>query len=196
MREIDEVLAEVYSKGTRDGLSGGVPPRPHWPGRELTAVNPRAAARDSLPAAELQWPPLVLTLERQWGPRFRTTGSNLARGAAAAELQGHSVHELPSRRRPDDPGAHPCASAVAPSGANLGCRCRLDRPHGGETSGPAAGLGSGRRGRRWPGRRRRVDRRLRGSSGTITDAFGRRPAPRFPGKCRLDLHAGPAAPRV
>ncbi len=72
MREVDEALARAYAaqRGQSD-LPQGVPPAPHWPARALKsaldAESPRAAPGSSV---ELQWPALVLSLERDWGVRF------------------------------------------------------------------------------------------------------------------------------
>lgn len=78
MREVDEALARAYSHREKAEPARGVPPGPHWPSHAI----PRPAAPDALhpglgsgtpavgPAAELQWPAVVLGLERDWGDRF------------------------------------------------------------------------------------------------------------------------------
>jgi len=79
MREVDEALARVYAHREKGDAPQGVPPAPHWPAQ----VSPRATPAEPIPApgrprpsvangslAELQWPPVVLTLEREWGERF------------------------------------------------------------------------------------------------------------------------------
>jgi protein-tyrosine kinase len=87
MREVDEALARAYAQREKGDSPQGVPPAPHWPAH----VSHRAAPRESAttpafgsvttpesafaatalgPLAELQWPPVVLTLEREWGDRF------------------------------------------------------------------------------------------------------------------------------
>ena len=88
MREIDEALARVYSEGDRHALSQGVPPRPHWPTHGLKPATPRAAGREATEIAELQWPSVVLSLERQWGPRFERLGQVLL---AARQQQNYKV---------------------------------------------------------------------------------------------------------
>jgi protein-tyrosine kinase len=71
MREVDEALARAYAQHEQSNPPQGVPPAPHWPARGLQSPlarpSPLAAPGSS---AELQWPPLVLTLERDWGERF------------------------------------------------------------------------------------------------------------------------------
>jgi protein-tyrosine kinase len=87
MREVDEALARAYAQRDKGEPGRGVPPAPHWPAHAA----PRAAARESGLApeasaavavtfgaeatpdgtvAELQWPAVVLGLERDWGDRF------------------------------------------------------------------------------------------------------------------------------
>ena len=84
MREIDEALARAYSESNRARQAEGVPPSPHWPARGVQSAIPAAVAPPAtLAAAELQWPPLVLTLERQLGTKVRATRSSLARRSAA-----------------------------------------------------------------------------------------------------------------
>jgi protein-tyrosine kinase len=71
MREVDEALARAYAQLEQSNPSQGVPPSPHWPARALQTPLPRPSPLDAPgSAAELQWPPLVLTLERDWGERF------------------------------------------------------------------------------------------------------------------------------
>jgi protein-tyrosine kinase len=71
MREVDEALARAYAQHEQSNTPQAVPPAPHWQAR---ALKPPVARPPHLtvPAstAELQWPPLVLILERDWGERF------------------------------------------------------------------------------------------------------------------------------
>jgi protein-tyrosine kinase len=73
MREVDEALARAYAQHEQSSTRQGVPPAPHWPARALQTPSARPAplAAPGTPA-ELQWPPVVLTLERDWGERFET----------------------------------------------------------------------------------------------------------------------------
>jgi Mrp family chromosome partitioning ATPase len=70
MREVDEALARAYAGREKGDSPQTVPPAPHWPGR----VSPRLPRPESIatpiPAVELQWPAVVLNLEREWGGRF------------------------------------------------------------------------------------------------------------------------------
>ncbi len=74
MREVGEALARVYAHAQRDqrDQSPGVPPAPHLPPTAQNTAPVADWARAEPPAlsAELEWPPIVLTLERQWGERF------------------------------------------------------------------------------------------------------------------------------
>jgi protein-tyrosine kinase len=88
MREIDEALERAYSESNRAGLAQGVPPAPHWVARGLQPAIPATLPQAPLAAAELQWPPLVLTLERQWGQRFERLGQVLL---AARQQQNYKV---------------------------------------------------------------------------------------------------------
>jgi protein-tyrosine kinase len=68
MREVDEVLARAYARHAPGNSLGEVPPAPHLTTHALQTApesSPRATS-----SAELQWPPLVLSLERDWGARF------------------------------------------------------------------------------------------------------------------------------
>ena len=53
-------------------LAPGVPPAPHWPAplAEHRRLATRIRWTRTAQAIELQWPALVLTLEREWGERF------------------------------------------------------------------------------------------------------------------------------
>ncbi|MFO0954017.1 MAG: CpsD/CapB family tyrosine-protein kinase [Isosphaeraceae bacterium] len=61
MREVDQALARAFAR--RSPTRGEtVPPAPHLPGLGNASTTPEAPA--------LEWPPLVLTLERTVGDRF------------------------------------------------------------------------------------------------------------------------------
>ena len=127
MREVDEALARAYAQRDKGDPPQGVPPAPHWPAQSRSHT-PASRARSRRPrtgrvpapatagppdrSAELQWPALVLTLEREWGERFERMAELLIEVPAAAEPAGHPLHQLPSRRGPDDPGADPGPRAV------------------------------------------------------------------------------------
>ena len=97
MREVDEALARAYAQREKRDSLQSVPPPPHWPAQvsprvappesfttpipgtvpESTSVRPWAVERGPIlsgtvpgPVAELQWPAVVLNLEREWGDRF------------------------------------------------------------------------------------------------------------------------------
>jgi protein-tyrosine kinase len=96
MREVDEALARAYGHPhtQRDQVdpSPSVPPAPHLPSGALknrsaagrahgeVAPIPAGSASDGLvewPSAELDWPPIVRELERQWSQRFETLAQSL-----------------------------------------------------------------------------------------------------------------------
>ena len=68
MREVDEALAWAYADRGQSDLPQGVPPAPHLPAHALTS--PPAPWPGTGSSGELQWPALVLSLERDWGVRF------------------------------------------------------------------------------------------------------------------------------
>ncbi|MGP0069245.1 MAG: CpsD/CapB family tyrosine-protein kinase [Isosphaeraceae bacterium] len=84
MREVDEALARAYAQREKGDSPQGVPPAPHWPahvsrrgtpqdpafGSGSIQAGPVASEAGPGPVAELQWPSVVLTLEREWGDRF------------------------------------------------------------------------------------------------------------------------------
>jgi capsular exopolysaccharide synthesis family protein len=71
MREVDEALARAYAQHEQSNPPQGVPPAPHWPAHARKAPLARQTPLDAHGSAvELQWPSLVLTLERDWGERF------------------------------------------------------------------------------------------------------------------------------
>ncbi|MFI5455041.1 MAG: CpsD/CapB family tyrosine-protein kinase [Isosphaerales bacterium] len=80
MREVDEALARAYAQRDQADPPQGVPPAPHWPAldRPTRAFKPAPVPPPGpRPLAELQWPALVLTLEREWGERFERMGQLL-----------------------------------------------------------------------------------------------------------------------
>jgi capsular exopolysaccharide synthesis family protein len=84
MREVDEAIARAYAQRAQSDL--GVPPAPHLPARALhSALDIRLQTTSSV---ELQWPPLVLSLERDWGERFDRMAHSLM---AARQHQGLKV---------------------------------------------------------------------------------------------------------
>jgi protein-tyrosine kinase len=83
MREVDEALARAYAHTQRDkeDTSPGVPPPPHLPpSPRKTAIAADWADPEPAQSAELEWPQVVLTLEREWRERFE----KLARFLVAA----------------------------------------------------------------------------------------------------------------
>jgi protein-tyrosine kinase len=71
MREVDEALARAYAEREEGDVKTGVPPAPHWPARALESARaPASLPYGPAPVVELQWPAIVLTLEREWGQRF------------------------------------------------------------------------------------------------------------------------------
>lgn len=71
MREVDEALARAYFGREQSSSSQSVPPAPHWPARApKVPFPPQTVLNSQESTVELHWPPLVLTLEREWGERF------------------------------------------------------------------------------------------------------------------------------
>jgi protein-tyrosine kinase len=104
MREVDEALAKAYAHRDKGEVARGVPPAPHWPAHAA----PRVPARESGlvpettpapsfpfgteptpagPLAELQWPAVVLGLERDWGDRFDQLAERLIEGRRHQNLR-------------------------------------------------------------------------------------------------------------
>jgi protein-tyrosine kinase len=73
MREVDEALARAYAQRDQSDAPRGVPPAPHLPARAINSAGVRSSPpAESGAQAELQWPSIVLTLEKEWGERFET----------------------------------------------------------------------------------------------------------------------------
>jgi protein-tyrosine kinase len=71
MREVDEALARAFAQRAESEARQKVPPAPHWPVPSNNTVRPQEHALDrDGQSVELQWPAVVLTLEREWGDRF------------------------------------------------------------------------------------------------------------------------------
>jgi Mrp family chromosome partitioning ATPase len=104
MKEVDEALAKVYAQRDKGDPARGVPPAPHWPahvapraprtGSDLVpdpASAPAFAPEvDTMPSgllAELQWPAVVLSLERDWGDRFDALADRLIEGRRHQNLR-------------------------------------------------------------------------------------------------------------
>src|SRR5262245_1103510 len=77
MREVDEALARAYSLHDTSNAPREMPPAPHWQAHRLhpdpsqesfPALAPLPPSFE--PVVELQWPAVVLSLERTWGDRF------------------------------------------------------------------------------------------------------------------------------
>ena len=80
MKEVDEALARAYAQRAPSDLR--VPPAPHLLARTPHSTpNPRPGTTSTI---ELQWPALVLSLERDWGARF----DRLAGSLIVAQQQG------------------------------------------------------------------------------------------------------------
>ncbi len=83
MREVDEALARAYSHREKAEPARGVPPAPHWPShavaRRVGALSPGEAVEPSHSdsSVELQWPGVVLGLERDCGDRFDELAASL-----------------------------------------------------------------------------------------------------------------------
>jgi len=77
MREVDDALARAYAQRDQGDPPQGVPPAPHRPARLLKPAPAPPPLPGSGPLVELQWPALVLTLEREWGERFDRMGQIL-----------------------------------------------------------------------------------------------------------------------
>jgi protein-tyrosine kinase len=105
MREVDEALEKAYAQRDKVDPARGVPPAPHWPVHVAPrgpanephivppdavlapALTPRTDARPSGPMAELQWPAVVLSLERDWGDRFEGLAERLVEGRRHQNLR-------------------------------------------------------------------------------------------------------------
>ena len=108
MREVDEALARAYAQREKGDPARGVPPAPHWPAhvgprarrisvdidvpasrrlRPLPLGLPGADAVPAGPVAELQWPAVVLGLERDWGDRFDRLAERLIDGRRRQNLR-------------------------------------------------------------------------------------------------------------
>jgi protein-tyrosine kinase len=107
MREVDDALARAFAQRGPVDVPEGVPPPPHWAARPAPASDDSRTAATSEarhdldlqtesvgptrnlpsnafhgrmgnpPTAELNWSPLVLTLEREWGDRFERLADTL-----------------------------------------------------------------------------------------------------------------------
>ena len=201
MREVDEALATAYAQREKGEPARGVPPAPHWPAHALARAPEQDAplvpadssapalafgieAPSGGPAAELQWPAVVLGLERDWGDRFDRLAERLIEGRRRQNLR---VILFTSCHRAE--GRTTLVLTLARALARHPCRTVLvrRRPHRADaraTAGPPPRGGPGRRGRRGTRPVRRPDRRPRRPPDRLADALGRRPAPRLPGLAR------------
>jgi len=104
MKEVDEALAKVYAQRDKGDPARGVPPAPHWrahvapraprKGSDLvpdpapgSALAPGPDAMPPGPRAELRWPAVVLSLERDWGDRFDGLAERLVEGRCQRNLR-------------------------------------------------------------------------------------------------------------
>jgi len=75
MKEVDEALARAYANQDERDLPQSVPPAPHLPARAFSSIpHPWLETGKSV---ELQWPALVISLERDWGVRFEQMAHRL-----------------------------------------------------------------------------------------------------------------------
>jgi protein-tyrosine kinase len=81
MREVDEALARAYAQRDQSDLK--VPPAPHLLARARHGTTSDTPP-ETIPSVELQWPALVLSLERDWGARF----DRMAYSLRVAQQQG------------------------------------------------------------------------------------------------------------
>jgi protein-tyrosine kinase len=75
MREVDAALERAYALREQADRPRVVPPAPHVPAHALHGAPAKSSdsptrRSDAARATELQWPSVVLSLERQWGDRF------------------------------------------------------------------------------------------------------------------------------
>jgi protein-tyrosine kinase len=75
MKEVDAALKRAYDLRAGAGRASMVPPAPHLEARAplskpAKAHGPATPSLDAAFSTELQWPSVVLSLERQWGARF------------------------------------------------------------------------------------------------------------------------------
>jgi Mrp family chromosome partitioning ATPase len=102
MREVDEALERAFAQRDEDDGPQAVPPPPHWPAlapaprarrstphpaRPGPAFTPALATTPAGPSAQLQWPALVLILERQWGERFDDLAGSLIQARQRQNLR-------------------------------------------------------------------------------------------------------------
>ena len=88
MREVDEALVRAYAQRDKADPARGVPPAPHWPA-QVAARGPVPQERPAFaaPGVELQWPAVVLGLERDWGDRFDRLAERLIEGRRRQNLR-------------------------------------------------------------------------------------------------------------
>jgi Mrp family chromosome partitioning ATPase len=97
MREVDEALARVYAQRQQSDPPQGVPPAPHWLARATRPTTDWSAFPTSESRfVELDFPPIVLSLEREWGDRFEEMGRLLL---DVRERQGQKVFLFTSCHR-------------------------------------------------------------------------------------------------
>ncbi len=99
MREVDEALARAYAQHEQSNPRRRAFRRlPHWPARALkTAFRLGSSHRTRrMQSVELQWPRIVLTLEREWGDRFEKMARLLLE---VQERQGFKVFLFTSCHR-------------------------------------------------------------------------------------------------
>jgi protein-tyrosine kinase len=88
MREVDDALARAYAQRDQADSPQSVPPAPHWPARAPRSnPAPAHAQPEGDSTIELQWPAIVLTLERRWGDRFEQMADRLLEVRQRQELK-------------------------------------------------------------------------------------------------------------
>jgi len=77
MREVDQALARAYGRRSAPEHAD-VPPAPHIASANPSPSPPTVPAGYDLAPIAFQWPAMVLTLEREYGERFRRLADALA----------------------------------------------------------------------------------------------------------------------
>ena len=72
MREVDEALARAYAERSTGRSSSRACLR--HPTCRLICSSPHKKSDQNRPSVELQWPALVVALERDWGTPLRANG--------------------------------------------------------------------------------------------------------------------------
>ncbi len=91
MKEVDAALERIHGERGQHERSAATPPAPHWVRRAEPAPRARPWIEPSPPALDptidLNWPAVVLELERQWGDRFERLADALDQARLQAQAR-------------------------------------------------------------------------------------------------------------